>query len=224
MTKALLAAFVLVGSAFFVGCAAEAPTVQTTKSNDRSASDETKPSSSSSSSKSDPTDTPTTTATTDRAAPSEATTPAAAPVAPKDVDVKPIDPAKPVAPVIPAFACKTDEDSVTASYKIALLRAPDQDGLSYWVLQVQGGQSRLEVLRNMVRSDEFTKSRSVLSNEQFVNSLYTGFLARQPDEDGKAFWLNALASGGSRTDVALSFVNSDEFADPNSNKQASCYF
>jgi hypothetical protein len=220
MNKALLAAALLVGSAFFVGCAAE-PTLST-KTTDRPASEPA------TAAKNDTSESKTTTAA-DRAAPTEATTTTTAPtpgqaLPPKDVAVKPIDPLKPAPPQIPAFACKTDEDSVTASYKIALLRAPDQEGFSYWLLQVQGGQPRLEVLRNMVRSDEFTKTRSVLTDEQFVTSLYTGFLARQPDDDGKAYWLAQLANGGSRTNVALSFVDSDEFADPNSNQQASCFF
>lgn len=219
MTKALLAALVVVGSALLTGCA-EGPATTTSPSITRipgrgteatTGDDETSPSGSSTADHDpNPGGTPATTTAT--------------PASPDKVDVKPIDPAKPEAPKVPAFACKTDEDSITASYKIALLRAPDEEGFKFWLLQVQAGQQRIDVLRNMVQSTEFLKEREVLSDAQFVNSLYTGFLARQPDEAGKTFWSKELESGASRQEVALAFVNSDEFADPKSNNQASCYF
>lgn len=221
MTKALLAAFVLVGSAFFAGCAEEPsmPTYEPARGDAPSAkkSDDTTTTSGNTNAPTTTTGTPVTPTTTTTTESKDE------PVSPAKVVVKPIDPQKPEPPQLPAFECKTDEDSVTASYKIALLRAPDEAGFKYWLLQIQGGQERIEVLRNMVRSEEFTKDRAVLSDEQFVTSLYTGFLARQPDDDGKAFWLGQLQAGVSRTDVAVGFVNSDEFAGPGNN-QASCYF
>ena len=48
---------------------------------------------------------------------------------------------------------------------------------------------------------------SKLSNADFVESLYTAFLNRGSDDEGKAFWLKVLNDGASREDLVASFTN-----------------
>jgi hypothetical protein len=123
------------------------------------------------------------------------------------------------------IACATPTQAISAAYRIALLREPDAGGLSFWLLEVQAGrQTRLGVLESFVRSAEFTSARAGLSDSQFVTSLYSGLLGRAFDDAGLAHWLGTLAQGASRTDVAVSFVNSNEFADPAKNPAYACFF
>ena len=131
------------------------------------------------------------------------------PVSPDKVVVKQIDPPKPEPPRLPGVRCKTDPRTrPAASYKIALLPHARRAGFRYCSSD-RGGRGASKVLTTWSHSDGFTKDRAVLSDEQFVTSLYTGFLARQPDDDGKGVLARQLQAGVSRTDVAVGFVNSD---------------
>lgn len=125
---------------------------------------------------------------------------------------------------LPPIACATNVDSVTTSYNIALLRAPDSAGLSFWVLEIQAGKERIGVLRDLVHSEEFVTARAGLDDTRFIRSLYAGVLAREPDPDGLNFWLGELESGMTRSAVAQSFIDSDEFKDPTLNRAFACYF
>jgi hypothetical protein len=116
-------------------------------------------------------------------------------------------------------SCRTLPDAVAAAYRMALLREPDASGQSYWLLQLQSGMAPLDMLRNLVRSSEFTAAHTGLTDSQFVTGLYGGFLDRAPDSGGFAYWLQELVDARAagtditttRTDVALSFVDSTEF-------------
>lgn len=128
-------------------------------------------------------------------------------------------------PAPATVACNTDADSITASYKIALLRAPDTAGFQYWQTQLQADtQTRINVLENMVRSKEFADLHQGLNDTQYVTSLYKGLLGRAPEQAGLDYWLGQLANGLSRADAAQGFVDSPEFADPTENAAFACYF
>lgn len=49
------------------------------------------------------------------------------------------------------------------------------------------------------------------TNDQFVTSLYEGYLQRDPDSGGYSAWLNYLNGGGSRDTARSGFANSGEF-------------
>ena len=50
-----------------------------------------------------------------------------------------------------------------------------------------------------------------LTDEQFVEKLYNNALGRPSDAQGKAYWLDQLATGAlDRASVALCFVGSSE--------------
>lgn len=165
----------------------------------------------------------------DGADPSPSDAPAAtgnggvAPIVTPSTPPPPSAPAKPAAPPKPAIVCNDDTDSVKASYFIALQRDPDPGGLVHWVGVLQGGETRLGVLKQILQSPEFIASREQLSNEDFVTSLYRSFFDRAPDPVGFAGWVDALAGGASRSGVAIAFADSEEFRSP-ANRAVACYF
>src|SRR5262249_11422718 len=50
------------------------------------------------------------------------------------------------------------------------------------------------------------------SDEQFIEDLYAGYLARKFDQDGKTFWLHQLTTGMTRSTACDAFGSSIEFS------------
>lgn len=138
------------------------------------------------------------------------------------------DASSPDAAAPKAIDCSTPTLAVTHAYKIALLRSPDAAGLAYWLGELQASPplSRLAMLERFVTLPEFTTARALLTDTQFIEGLYTGFLGRPAGTAEVQYWLGQLAPGGgsSRSDVALFFVDSPEFADPLANPAYACFF
>jgi hypothetical protein len=121
--------------------------------------------------------------------------------------------------------CPTTEDSVQRSYLIALRRFPDAAGQAYWVGQIDSGnQTRIEVLRNIFRSEEFKTTYADFSDSDFVQRMYVQLMNRTADDGGAGYCLGALANGATRADIAIMLVNSDEFRSPNLDNHGACYF
>lgn len=101
-------------------------------------------------------------------------------------------------------------DFVERMYGAVLNRTPEEEGLQYWVEQLSSQSADGATLaRGFICSKEF-QNRNV-SNESYLNILYYTFFGREPDADGKAYWMNLLENGTSRTKVLSGFVNSKEF-------------
>ena len=95
-------------------------------------------------------------------------------------------------------------------YDAALDRAPDR-GLLYWQRARFEGASDLAIAEAFVRSPEFAaRYGDRLSDEGYVNALFGNVLARPPDAEGLAFWLDGLASGTSRAEMLIAFSESPE--------------
>lgn len=97
-------------------------------------------------------------------------------------------------------------------YQAAFDRAPDREGLSYWVKQLDKGMSVTEVAARFIDSNEF---RSLYGAEttthRFVDKLYEHVLQRSPDEGGRAFWLDQINGGVyGRAEVLARFSDSTE--------------
>ncbi|HLN27115.1 MAG TPA: SdrD B-like domain-containing protein [Gemmataceae bacterium] len=92
---------------------------------------------------------------------------------------------------------------VDGLYHAILDRAPDSPGLLNWVVAIQNGVSRAQIV------DAIWSSAEHLGLE--VDNLYQTFLNRNADPGGRAYWVNALASGASVFDVARAFINSGEY-------------
>ncbi|OFA07116.1 DUF4214 domain-containing protein [Duganella sp. HH101] len=96
-------------------------------------------------------------------------------------------------------------------YQAAFNRLPDEGGLGFWIHALDGGQDFVDVARNFLLSDEFTRTYgSNLSDKQFVDLLYHNVLHREPDAGGEAYHLKALAIGVERQWVLAAFSESSE--------------
>jgi len=110
-----------------------------------------------------------------------------------------------------AFDINGDAGQAYRLYQAAFNRTPDQHGLSYWVSQLDHGASLLQVAQAFVVSDEFRQTfGSNLSNQAFVNAMYTNILGRNADTSGSSYWVSQLNAGQSRAQVLLGFSESPE--------------
>lgn len=104
---------------------------------------------------------------------------------------------------------------ITRLYLALLDRAPEDDGLSYWVSQRRGGSSLRGVVAFFRNSPEFEArfgSMVGASTEAWVDFVYQQVLGRQSDAAGKAFWVELIESGSaSKEDLIIHFSESPEF-------------
>ncbi len=95
-------------------------------------------------------------------------------------------------------------------YTVALGREAEEEGLDYWVDNLNNGQAcGAQVGFGFIFSAEYQNRER--SNEEFVNDLYAMYFGREADEAGFAYWINALENGSSREEVFAGFANSEEF-------------
>ena len=97
-------------------------------------------------------------------------------------------------------------------YQAAFDRTPDEDGLGYWIAQMDAGASVRNVAASFVNSNEFrTVYGSNPSNATIITGFYEHVLNRTPDAAGMEYWL-AILNGGKDTvaGVLASFSESQE--------------
>jgi len=99
---------------------------------------------------------------------------------------------------------------VTRFYATCLNRMPDAGGLASWVNGLLTGRvTGAQVANGFIFSEELLSQN--LSDEKFLNVMYSAFFNRQPDTGGFLSWMGVLANGASRQYVLAGFVNSLEF-------------
>ena len=106
-------------------------------------------------------------------------------------------------------------NAVSPSQKISALyiayfnRAPDAEGLSYWLAQA-GGVSAENLLKQIsagfAAHPQFQTSYGALNNSQFVNALYQNMLGSAGDVSGINYWVAKLEGGSARSDVVADFI------------------
>ena len=104
---------------------------------------------------------------------------------------------------------ESETDIVTNDYQNFLHRAPDPGGLAAWLGQLRSGSTPDQVAADFLGSAEYFADHGS-TNQGFVSALYLDVLGRTPDSGGNMVWLNVLASGVSRTQVAFDFLTSPE--------------
>lgn len=105
----------------------------------------------------------------------------------------------------------TIESWITSLYRQILNREPDPDGLKYWRQEIVGkNQTPTQVIRFFLTSPELAQRN--LSDDQFVAVLYHVFFDREPDEEGKKYWLGQIKTEG-REKVVEGFLWSEEWTD-----------
>lgn len=107
-----------------------------------------------------------------------------------------------------------DVDRTYRLYQAAFDRTPDEEGLRYWVGELRDGAVEAGDLPAIfAASDEFEAAfgGGAPSDEDFVDALYDNVLDRLADTEGRAFWLDAFASGAfDRADMLAFFAESEE--------------
>ena len=96
-----------------------------------------------------------------------------------------------------------NEAFVASAYELLLNRAPDPDGSSVWVDQLNAGASTATVLLEIQGSQEYLKLQ--------VAAMYNLYLQRAPDTGGGQAWLNYLQTGGTFEGMAEALTSSDEY-------------
>ncbi len=104
------------------------------------------------------------------------------------------------------FVLDSAQASIGRLYAI-LDRAPDIEGLKYWLAQGATGETGVQVASAFVQSAEFSQSLPDNSNAAFVDQLYSKVLDRGSDADGLAYWVHSLDAGTSRGQVAFNIAN-----------------
>lgn len=100
---------------------------------------------------------------------------------------------------------------VNRLYSEALGRAPDSAGYNDWCARLSFGEiTGAEAAEGFFLGTEYQARNT--DDVTFVNSLYRIFFNREADQAGLDTWVNALASGTSRHDVMMGFINSPEWA------------
>jgi hypothetical protein len=98
---------------------------------------------------------------------------------------------------------------VTAAYQKLLRRAPDAQGLAFWVNRLQQGLSDEQMEAAFISSPEYLQHHGG-PGEAWIRSLYQDVLGRTADTAGLTFWQQALANGLTPAEVAQGFTASTE--------------
>jgi len=91
------------------------------------------------------------------------------------------------------FAQKADKDNLTELYIATFDRAPDIDGINYWL---NSNFSLEDITRSFFDQTE-TKEKypDRLSTDEFIVEIYKNLFKRAPDSDGQKYWRDGLDSG-----------------------------
>lgn len=93
-------------------------------------------------------------------------------------------------------------------YRAYFLRAPDTEGLNYWL---DTGLPTARISEQFAASAEFRNRYGSLDDRSFVTTAYRNVLGRDPDAGGLQHWVSTLRQGTSRGSVMLGFSDSPEF-------------
>ncbi|GAA5232292.1 ExeM/NucH family extracellular endonuclease [Verticiella sediminum] len=112
-----------------------------------------------------------------------------------------------------AFDLDDAPGQVHRMYEAALDRAPDIEGISYWVRDMDASGNLLSLARSFLGSDEFAAANgnvADVSHADFVDMLYGTVLDRDADTAGGAYWVQQLEAGMARDALLGLFSESIE--------------
>jgi hypothetical protein len=91
-------------------------------------------------------------------------------------------------------------------------RAPDYNGLIFWMTRYQAGTPLTDISQAFAQSAEFVQRYGQKTNAEFVQLVYRNVLGRQPDAAGYTFWLGELDAGRrTRGGMMIAFSQSPEY-------------
>ncbi|MFG6661356.1 DUF4214 domain-containing protein [Sulfitobacter sp. 915] len=92
-------------------------------------------------------------------------------------------------------------NAIAALYAGYFNRAPDPEGLQFWIDQIDGGRAFNTIAADFAASEEATSlypyltAPDVASPSTFITNVYQNLFNRAPDTEGLQFWTNVLNSG-----------------------------
>ncbi len=96
-------------------------------------------------------------------------------------------------------------------YLAFFLRYPDIGGIEYWTEVRADGHALEEIAEWFAQSEEFRSRYEGSSFSAFLDQLYRDVLGREPDGEGKAYWLDQLGQGAvTRGTIVVYFTESAE--------------
>jgi hypothetical protein len=85
---------------------------------------------------------------------------------------------------------------VAGLYAALFARAPERDGLGYWVSQLDAGKTVAQVAQDMYNVSAARVTYPLfLTNSELIGKFYTNVLGRAADADGSAYWTAKLNAG-----------------------------
>ncbi len=102
------------------------------------------------------------------------------------------------------------EEQLASLYVATFGRAPDAEGLEYWMLKIESGEMTIEEVAQSFFDQPEAKQTfpSNSSLDTFISSVYNNVLDRDPDKAGLDYWKGELSSGNiSKSEYILAIVN-----------------
>ncbi len=119
--------------------------------------------------------------------------------------------------IIGVFKLLENIDDITGKvyrlYNATFGRFPDKAGLKYWI---EKNKSKIDSYRStaqsFILSNEFQSLYgSNTTNADYIESLYTNVLDREPDQEGFNYWFDQIESGNEdRSELLMGFSESQE--------------
>ena len=101
--------------------------------------------------------------------------------------------------------------AVVRLYRTYFLRNPDHLGLDHWIHRRQAGIRLGDISNQFATSPEFAIRYGTLDDGEFIDLVYQNVMDREPDANGKAYWLDRLDVGLYRGQLMTSFSDSREY-------------
>ena len=108
------------------------------------------------------------------------------------------------------YSREAAESLVRSFYIDYLARAPEPGVLTRDAAFIRQGGSSNEILHRVIASEEYFFLRNAGDSQRWLENLYRNLLYREPAQDEINAWLNAIATGMSRSEVTTVFLNSLE--------------
>lgn len=111
-----------------------------------------------------------------------------------------------------SIADNATHDFVYSLYEGLLDRVPDQGGFEFWADQgLDTATAKANMIESFMASPEFQSKWSTEGHEAMVDAAYAYVLDRVPDDEGEAYWLQALDQGRvSEREFLHQFIESAE--------------
>ena len=99
---------------------------------------------------------------------------------------------------IPSREFVRNEDFIKQFYRVVLSREIESEELDYYVTKLESEEITLaQLIEHVVlESDEFASMK--VGDEEFIDILYKAIFEREPDNEGKNYWLKKSKEGYSR--------------------------